>query len=298
MKKTYVILGGTGHTGKPIAQGLLAAGHNVRIVGRDKSKAADLISQGAEFLQGDQQDAAFLTKAFTGADAVYAMVPPNMQAEDFPSYQRKGADAIATALQEAKVPNVVMLSSVGAHRPDGVGAIGGLHYMEQKFNAIDGLNARYLRAGYFMENLLGFTGMVKHMGILGSAMNADQRFSTVATKDVAARGLKRLLDLDFKGKDHEFVLGPSEHSYSEMTSVLGKHIGKSDLKYVQFPVADAAQGMMGMGMSKSVADNMNGIAEGMNTGRITEGLQRTPENTGKTTFEEFAGTWKAVYDMN
>jgi hypothetical protein len=52
------------------------------------------------------------------------------------------------------VPNVVVLSSVGAQHPEMTGPIVGLHNLEQKLNSVSGLNVLCLRCGYFMENLL------------------------------------------------------------------------------------------------------------------------------------------------
>ena len=54
--KTYVITGATGHTGKPIATGLLERGQKVRIISRDAGKSADLIAKGAEHFAGSTDD--------------------------------------------------------------------------------------------------------------------------------------------------------------------------------------------------------------------------------------------------
>jgi uncharacterized protein YbjT (DUF2867 family) len=69
------IMGATGHTGKKITEALLKAGKKVRALGRSENKLAELKRAGAEVLAGDTTDAAFLTKAFRGADAVYTLLP-------------------------------------------------------------------------------------------------------------------------------------------------------------------------------------------------------------------------------
>jgi uncharacterized protein YbjT (DUF2867 family) len=298
MKKTYAVIGATGNTGRPIAESLLKAGNDVRIIVRDAAKAKPLTDKGAQLFQGEANDAALLQRAFTGADAVYVMVPPNYQAQDMRAHQRASVDAIATALKANGVKHAVCLSSVGAHRAEGTGAIGGLHYMEQQLGAIDGLNVRFVRAAFFMENLLNMAGMAKHMGLIGSPMRGDIKFDTVATKDIAARATERLSALDFTGKSHEYVLGPSAHSYNEIASVLGKSIGKEDLRYKEFPYEAAAQSMTQMGMSLSAAEAMNGISRGMNEGVIAEEVKRTPESTTPTTLHEFVSTWKRAYEQN
>ena len=73
----YVILGATGHTGKIVAETLLDSGQKVRVVGRSKDRLAGFTILGAEAFEANLTDSAALTKAFTGARAVYALVPPD-----------------------------------------------------------------------------------------------------------------------------------------------------------------------------------------------------------------------------
>ena len=92
------------------------------------------------------------------------------------------------------------LSSYGAHVPEGTGPIAGLHASEQKLNAIRGLNVLHLRAAYFMENNLVAIGMIDRLGIFAGALLPDLKLPMVATRDVGDYAAKRLLDLDFSGK--------------------------------------------------------------------------------------------------
>src|SRR4051812_11209706 len=112
----YVIVGGTGNTGSIVAETLLARGEKVRVIGRDKEKLAKLAVKGAEIAAGALTDAAFLTRAFDGARAVYFMVPPNPTSDDYRGFQRDVIEAGATALEKAKVRYVVALSSYGADK--------------------------------------------------------------------------------------------------------------------------------------------------------------------------------------
>ncbi len=74
------VMGATGHTGKKITEALLNAGEKVRALGRSESKLAELKSAVAEVFEGDTKDAAFLAKAFRGADAVYTLLPTDRRA--------------------------------------------------------------------------------------------------------------------------------------------------------------------------------------------------------------------------
>ncbi|NJL29252.1 MAG: NmrA family NAD(P)-binding protein [Thermoanaerobaculia bacterium] len=72
------VMGATGNTGKVVAARLLAAGRKVRAIGRSTKRLRELAQLGAQPAGGDARDANFLTTAFGGAEAVYAMVPPDI----------------------------------------------------------------------------------------------------------------------------------------------------------------------------------------------------------------------------
>src|ERR1700733_7975990 len=73
----FAITGITGQVGGAIAHALLSAGHTVRAVVRDKAKATPWAERGAEIAIADFGDVAALTRAFSGTEGVFVMVPPN-----------------------------------------------------------------------------------------------------------------------------------------------------------------------------------------------------------------------------
>lgn len=294
--RTYVITGATGHTGKPIAKGLLEQGHTVRIISRNAEKAKELTDLGAILFEGEQKDVALLKRAFQGADAVYAMIPFEAGAPDYLAMQIAHASAMAQAIQATGVKFAVTLSSVGAHMPEGAGVVQGLEKMEKLFNAVPGLNVRHLRASYFMENTLAQAGAIKFMGVMASPVRADLKIPMVATRDIAAVGLKRLLALDFTGSSFEYILGQRDVTYNEVASVLGKAIGRPDLAYVAVSYEDGKNAMVGMGMGVSVVDRMMEFVKAMNDGLALAEATRTPENTTPTSIEDFAPVFKAVFE--
>src|ERR1700739_1962887 len=233
----YVILGASGNTGSIITDTLLSKGKKVRVVGRDASRLQRFVRQGAEAYTGDVNDAAALTKAFSGAHAAYLMLPPITSRED----QERESDAIAKAATESSLRYAVHLSSYGAHVPQGTGPVTGLHSSEQKLNAISGLNVLHLRAAYFMENNLAAISMIQEMGIFGHALLPDLKLPMMATRDVGDYAAQRLLDMDFSGKQTRELLGERDLSMTEVTTIIGRGIGKPDLRYVQFPYDQVQQ---------------------------------------------------------
>ncbi len=293
----YVITGATGNTGKGIALTLLKAGKQVRIISRSEEKAKELTDKGAELFLGSTDDVDLLKKAFNGATAVYAMLPFNMQAEDYTAFQVQHAKAIADALEASYVKYVVSLSSQGAHLEAGSGVVLGLNKMEQLLNNIEGLNTLHLRPSYFMENALGMIGLIKEAGIMGSPVKGDLSMPVIATKDIADYAAKRLLALDFEGYNYQDLLGARNVTYQEMAKVYGAAIGKPDLQYVEFSYSDFKNALMGMSASESLADKMNEFIEKLNSGKIVV-TERNEENTTPTTIEDFAHTFNYVFNNN
>src|SRR3989339_1471755 len=163
----YVVTGSLGNVSNPLAEKLLAAGHDVTIVSSKSEKAAQFEAMGAEAAIGSVEDIGFLTEAFSDADAVYTMVPPNFGAGNWKQYIAGIGQNYATAIKSSGVKNVVNLSSMGAHMPEGCGPVSGLYFVEKALDALEGVNVKHLRPGFFYTNFLGQIGMIKNMGITG-----------------------------------------------------------------------------------------------------------------------------------
>jgi uncharacterized protein YbjT (DUF2867 family) len=283
----YVVIGATGNTGSVVAEKLLANGEEVRVVGRDPKRLERFTQKGAEAFVADVTDAAALTKAFSGAKAVYAMIPPNITSTDVRANQERVTGALATALEKSGVKHAVVLSSFGADKPDKTGPVVGLHNLEEKLNGIAGLNALYLRAGYFMENTLPQVGVIKSFSMMAGPVRADLRLPMIATRDIGAVAAEALLKLDFEGKRSRELLGARDVNYAEAARVIGDAIGKPGLSYTQMPAAQLKPALTQMGMSSNMADLLLEMADALNAGYMRPLEPRSPQNTTPTTFETF-----------
>jgi uncharacterized protein YbjT (DUF2867 family) len=295
MAESVVITGASGHVGGELARRLLARGRKVRVVGREAPRLQPLVELGAEPVVGSVEDRAFLTQAFAGAQAVFAMIPPNAAAHDVRAYQRRIAEAYAGALAAAGVSYAVSLSSIGADLPEGNGPIAGLHELEQKLNDVPKLATVHLRAGFFMENLLGSIPLVKGQGINGGPVAADVPLAMIATKDIAAVAAELLAPASFGGQSVRELQGPRDYTMAEATAILGRAIGKPDLAYVVFPYDAARQGLLGFGFSDSMADAFIEMARAFNERRIAARQPRSAATTTSTTLEEFGSTFAAAF---
>jgi uncharacterized protein YbjT (DUF2867 family) len=279
----YVILGASGHTGSIITNSLLAKGKKVRVMGRDPGRLERFVRKGAEAVTANVNDAAVLAKAFSGADAAYLMLPPITSRED----QERQSDAIAKAVEESGLRYAVHLSSFGAQVPEGTGPVAGLHSSEQKLNAISGLNVLHLRAGWFMENNLAAIGTIDGMGIVGTALLPDLKLPMIATRDVGDYAARRLLELDFSGKQTRELLGERDLSMTEATAVIAHGIGKPDLRYEQLPYERVQQGLSQMGVPPKTAAAYIEMYQAINAGVLAALEPRSRENSSPTSFEEF-----------
>src|SRR6202041_3193201 len=222
-------------------------------------------------------------KAFTGARAAYAILPPLHSREE----QERQSDAIAKGVKESGLRHAVHLSSYGAQVPQGTGPIAGLHSSEQKLNAISGLNVLHLRAAYFMENNLAAIDMIRGMGMFGHALLPDLKTPMIATRDVGTYAGQRLLDLDFFGKQTRELLGERDLSMTEATAAIARGIGKPDLRYVQFSYDQVQQALTQGGFSPKKAAVYIEMFKAINEGVLAAQEPRSLDNRTPTSFEKF-----------
>jgi len=283
----YVVLGASGHTGHVVAKNLLTSGQRVRVVGRNAAHLQFLAAEGAEVFTADLSDVSALTKAFQQANSAYVMIPPNHTSSDVRAFQDRVSDSIAAALQKAGVKNIVALSSFGADKPSGTGPVVGLYNLEQKLNQIDQLNVLHLRAGYFMENTLPQAAAISKMGFAAGPVRHDLKLPMIATRDIGNAAAAALLRLDFQGKHTRELQGQRDLDYTEAATIIGKAIGKPDLKYVQAPDDQLRGAMVQMGMSDNFAGLILEMASALNSGVMRMLEPRTAGNTTSTKFEDF-----------
>jgi uncharacterized protein YbjT (DUF2867 family) len=288
----YVILGASGNTGSVVADFLLSKGEKVRVVGRDAGRLQRFVDKGAEAFTADLSDAAAITKAFSGARAAYLLLPPVKSRE----VQERESDAIAKAVKESGLRYAVHLSSYGAQVPENTGPLVGLHASEEKLNAISGLSALHLRAGYFMENNLAAIGMIHGMGLVGNALLPDVKLPMIATRDVGNYAAQRLLHLDFSGKQTRELLGERDLSMTEVTAVIARGIGKPDLRYQQLSYDQVQQALIDLGVPPKGAALYVEMYKAINEQVVVPLEPRSPENTTPTSFESFVqDVFVAVY---
>jgi uncharacterized protein YbjT (DUF2867 family) len=288
-------MGATGQVGGKIVRLLIQSGETVRALGRSQSKLAELKHIGAEVRAGEAEDVQFLTDAFTDADAVFIMVPSDPTASNYKVSQDRLAESIVQAVANSNVRNVVCLSSIGADQPTGTGYITDLHTLEQRLRTLPNFNVLLLRPGYFFENFYSALSLIKNQGINGDSLSPDVPVPMVATRDIAGVAAAALKSRDWTGVEVRELPGPRDLSLSEVTRLIGNHIGVPDLPYVQFPDDDMAAGLIEQGLSEEFAALHIETTRAISNGTIRALRSRTDEDKRGTPFEDFAAELAEAY---
>lgn len=292
----YVITGSLGHISKPVSEALIKAGHDVTIITSKEENASTIKMLGAKAAVGSVEDAGFLTKTFTGADAVYTMIPPNFNANPWKKWIGQIGKNYAAAIKAANIKYIVNLSSVGADLPDGIGPVSGLHLAEEALNTLTDVNIKHLRATYFYTNLLSNIDLIKHANIIGGNFGVkDKKFGIVHPNDIAEVVAEELLHLNFKGHTVRYVVS-DEVSTDDVAKTLGAAIGKPALQWIVFSNDQALKGMLDAGLPEEVAKNYVEMGAAINNGEMYEDYWKNhPETLGKTKLQDFAKEFAAAY---
>ncbi|MBJ6108662.1 NAD(P)H-binding protein [Hymenobacter sp. BT523] len=290
-----IITGSLGHISRPLTQALVQQGHAVTVISSKAEKQAAIEALGATAAIGSLEDVDFLTATFTGADAVYAMVPPNFAIPDFrPYYNRLGRN-YAQAIAQAGVKRVVHLSSYGADLDHGTGIILGAHDVEQLLNALPGVALTHLRPVYFYYNFYNLIGMIKTAGFIGTNYGGEDKLLLVAPADIAAAAAEELTKPAVPGQDVRYIAS-DERTATETARILGAAIGKPDLQWVVLPDEQYRSGMEQSGMPAQLASDFTDLGISSRSGAMRRDYDRNPpQSLGKVKLEDFAKEFAAAF---
>ena len=280
-----VITTPTGKIGGNLANILLDRGAEVTLIARNPEKVDSLAARGARVIPGEHDKVDVLEKAVRGVDALFWVTPPNQSSHDPLGTARHFADEGARVIQTHPELNVVQLSSIGAHLPDGNGPIAGLHVTEERFRAV-GKNITALRPNFFMENVLNSLPTILHDGSIYSSIPGSVTAPQNATRDIAEIAAEYLL-APRSGHHVIDVVGPQDLSFDRSAEILGRTIGKP-IRVVSVPGEALKQGLKQAGISPEMAELYVEMEEALGAGLAHE-FRGDENRVGKTTYEEFAG---------
>jgi uncharacterized protein YbjT (DUF2867 family) len=291
----YVVTGAAGNISGLLARRLAAAGHQVTVIGRNEDHLQELVQAGIQTAIGSLEDLPLLKQVFSGADAVYTMVPPNPISNDQIGFHEKLGVNYAEAIKHAGIQYVVNLSSIGAHLPKGAGLPSGLFRVERILNSLP-IAVKHLRAGYLYQNLFANIGLINNMGIMGSNFSVDDNSLPIASAaDITEAVASALLTLDFTGHSVRYVVS-DEIGTNQIADTIGKAIGKKDLKWTRLPDDQVLYGLLQFGFSKDAADHIVQTGSAIDKGILMEDyFLNRPATLGAIRLSDFAQVFAHVY---
>ncbi len=221
--ENILVIGGTGKTGRRVAENLIAMGHNVRVVGRKTTPAFD-------WENPETYDAAL--KDIDRAYVVY-----------YPDLAVPGAkDAITTLTQKALkagLDKMVLLSGKGETEAEAC----------EEIVANSGLNYTHVRASWFNQNFSegAFLEFVLNGAVALPMPEAEIPF--VDAGDIADVVTKVLVDDNYNGQTIT-VTGPEKHTFKEIVAMMADGIGKP-IQYIPISIEEFKEGMRNAGLPDS-----------------------------------------------
>ena len=249
----YVVAGVSGNTGSVVANTLLSQGQKVRVLVRDAAKGAAWKAKGAEVAVADLHGSEeALAGAFAGAEGAYVLLPPLMR-DDFLEVNARAARTVVAALRASRVPHTVLLSSIGAQHAAGTGAILSVNRAEGEIRAA-GLDATFVRAAYFMDNIASGLHPAATDGVLPAFGDPTYPMPMIASDDIGRTAARALLSPS-KGQHVVNLAHPQAYSLDDAAAALGRALGRP-VKTARVPDDRIADTLVGYGMPRGNAAAM------------------------------------------
>lgn len=288
-----VVTGSLGNIGRPLVEELVQQGHSVTAISRNAGSRAKIENMGAIAGIGSVKDTSFLKEVFKEADTAFCMIPPDYTVPDQVKYYEDIAKSYAEAIPGSGIRKIVHLSSWGANLNKGTGFILGSHHAEKILNDIPNISITHLRAGFIYYNLFGFTDMIKQRGIMASVYGGNDKIVMVAPVDIAAAAAEELILID-NGKVR-YIAG-DDRTADEVAMVLGKSIGRPDLRWQILTGDEMKREMEQNGVPEYITKNAVALGESIHNGNLRKDYDKTGAYpTGKIKIEEFAEEFASVY---
>jgi NAD(P)H dehydrogenase (quinone) len=221
-RSVYAITGITGKVGGIVARTLLAAGLPVRAVVRDADKDRPWVEKGCEVAIASIADADGLTKAFSGADGVFLMTPPDFDPEPGFPKTHEAIAAVKAAIAAAQPAKVVFLSTVGAQVAE-FNLLNNSRITEEGLRTLS-VPVAFLRAAWFMENASWDLDAAK-AGVVPSFLQPlDHLIPMVATADIGSTAAD-LLRESWTGLRIVELEGPRRYSANDIARGFAEAVG-------------------------------------------------------------------------
>ncbi|MFD7781981.1 NAD(P)H-binding protein [Streptomyces nojiriensis] len=284
-----VITAPTGNIGRRLLSLLVEAapahGEELRVVARDPGRIPEALRTEVEVVTGSHGDPATVERAFTGADAVFWLVPPDASLtpeEAYSGFTRPAARAFAAH----GVGRVVGVSALGRGTPQAgrAGLVSASLAMDDLI-AGTGVAYRALANPSFFENLLEEADSIREHGVFTDTAAADRPAPLVAVADIAATAAGLLLDRSWTGVGSVPVLGPEDLSPDDMARIMSEQLGRP-VRYARESLDEMRSAMLAHGLNEAFVEGMVDMKRAKDHG-LDSGVARSPQAGPATGFAQW-----------
>ncbi|WP_411146207.1 NAD(P)H-binding protein [Streptomyces sp. x-80] len=285
-----VITTPTGQIGSRLLDILLkeapARGEELRVIVRDPGKLPDAVRAHVDVVTGSHGDAEVVDRAFTGADAVFWLAPPNPRAPSLDAVYSGFTRTAAKAFTAHGVGHVVGVSALGRGTPVAgrAGHVTASLAMDDLI-ASTGVAYRALANPTFMDNLLWQAASIRDEGVFTGTVAADRKAPTAAVRDIAAAAAGLLLDRSWTVTGEVPVLGPEDLSAHDMARIMSDVLGRP-IRYERQTLDDFRAALAGRGTGDAFVQGYVDMMRAKNNG-LDDGVPRTRQTASPTTFREW-----------
>jgi len=212
----YAVIGASGKVGGAVANTLLAAGRDVRVVVRNAQNGKVWADRGCKIVLAEIEDVATMTAALADVEGVFLMLPPTFDPSPGFVEARAMIAALHAALVKAAPAKLVVLSTIGAAAPE-PNLLNQLGLLEKALADLS-MPVTYLRAAWFMENAALDIADAKTNGVIASYLQPlDKTFPMIATDDVGRVAAELLLEA-WQGHRLVELEGPARRSPNDLAA--------------------------------------------------------------------------------
>lgn len=219
----FIIMGGTGHIGRHLVSRLRADKYPVTVVTRSVERAETMQLGGAAIAAVDIRDHRALHEVFCRGKRLYVLNPPGNPMGDSDDEERATIASIGKALRKTDFEKIVVQSTYGAQKGEGIGDLGNLYELEQQVCECCE-RTTVLRAAFYMSNWQSSLHEARMDNVITSVYPSSLTMPMVAPFDVAAYAAELLLE-DTDQSDIRYIEGRERYDVRDVAAAFGRAIG-------------------------------------------------------------------------
>jgi uncharacterized protein YbjT (DUF2867 family) len=231
-----LVTGATGFVGGRLVPELVAAGHEVRALVRDRGRYD--APAGVTVFEGDVLDRGSFEEALDGVDVAYYLIHSMHAGEDFAERDRRAATNFRDAATEAGVSRVVYLGGLGEEGDDLSHHLESRREVERVLGQ-GGYDLTVLRAAVIIGAGSASFDMIrqlsKRLPVMVTPRWVRNECQPIAIDDVLAYLLGLLEHPETAGRTYE-IGGPDVMSYQEILRTTARVMGRREPFIVPVPV--------------------------------------------------------------